>query len=60
MSDTSIQEWDRFLGTLYNDTSKVYLKYGDLVRLANAQTTFEELRDAASDALFKFQDITPG
>ena len=60
LSDTSIQEWDRFLGTLYKDTSKVYLKYSDLVRLANAQTTFEELRDAASDALFKFQDITPG
>ena len=40
LSDTSVQEWDRFLGTLYKDASKVYLKYSDLVRLANAQTTF--------------------
>ena len=56
---TSFEEWEYFLEALYNDTWKVYLKYSRRVRLENAQTKLEELRDAASDALLKLQDVNP-
>lgn len=59
LSKTSFEGWERFLKTLYNDAWKVYLKYSDLVRLEDAQIKFEELRDAAGDALIALQDINP-
>jgi SOS regulatory protein LexA len=55
----SLEEWHFFLKTLYNDTWKVYLKYTSRVRLEDAQTKLEELRDAASDALLKLGDVNP-
>jgi SOS regulatory protein LexA len=56
---SSFEEWEHFLRALYNDTWKVYLKYSRRVRLEDAQTKLEELRDAASDALLKLQDVNP-
>jgi SOS regulatory protein LexA len=58
LPETTIDGWERFLKTLYNDAWKVYLRYSDLVRLENAQATFEDLRDAANGALLKLQDMT--
>jgi len=61
LPEATFKEWERFLRTLYNDAWRVYLKkYTPLVKLADPQSTFEGLRDAAKDALLKLQDMYNG
>jgi SOS regulatory protein LexA len=55
----TFESWERFLGTLYNDAWKVYPERTSLVRLENAQSKFENLRDAAMEALLKLQVMNP-
>ncbi len=56
----TIKDWERFLGMLYNDARKVYLISTVPLRLRDPQITFEDLRDAAMDALLKLQNMSAG
>ena len=57
MPATTLEDWQRFLRALYNDTWKVYQPYRGPLRLENPQTTFDDLLEAANWALLKLQDM---